>query len=257
MLRFLKWVKVGFWALVSTALVALLVGIGIIDQNRPPSWEKIMHGDKISAEYPADYRRAIEKSRLSAVRVRSTSLSFWGSTATMTGTYFIASNKHYVITVHHGIIGPCWLVVVDHRSTSSQCKEYVVKDEVLDYVIMELDEPLPNRTPIKIPQDLPAGTKNWENSYSLLTNIIYTGYPNTLGPLTLKGDVAGYAPEYLYVFSHAYGGASGSGIFTKDGHYIGYLVAVDLGSTELGIDVLENIVIVAPSFNVDWSAVTN
>ena len=63
--------------------------------------------------------------------------------------------------------------------------------------------------------------------------------------------------EYLYVFSHAYGGASGSGVFSKEGKYIGYIVAIDVGSTELGPDVLENIVIVAPSLNIDWASVIN
>ena len=61
--------------------------------------------------------------------------------------------------------------------------------------------------------------------------------------------------EFIYVFSHAYGGASGSGVFSREGKYIGYVVAIDVGSTELGVDVLENIVIVAPTLNVDWTAV--
>ena len=176
----------------------------------------------------------------------------------MTGTYFVASGKPYVITVHHGIQGPCWLVTIDHESTQVNCKEYILKDELRDYVIMELEKPISTRTPIRIPQDLPAGSLGWKDSYSLLTNIIYTGYPNTIGPLTLRGDVVGYAAEeYFYVFSHAYGGASGSGVFTREGRYIGYILAIDVGSTDLGIDILENIVIVAPSFNVDWSVVTD
>jgi V8-like Glu-specific endopeptidase len=68
--------------------------------------------------------------------------------------------------------------------------------------------------------------------------------------------VVGYGHgETLYIFSHAYGGASGSGVFTENGKYIGYITAIDVGQTEWGIDVLENIVLVAPAFNVDWSAV--
>ena len=236
-------------------LLSLLVAIGIMERQQIPEWRDITESPAISNEYTGDYRRAIEKSRSSAVRIRSTALTFWGGTSTMSGTYFIANGKPYVVTVHHGIQGPCWLVRVDHDGSATTCKEYVAQDEMRDYVIMELEEPLPNRTPIKIPDDLPRGIESWKNSYSLLTNIVYTGYPNALGPLTLRGDVVGYAAEeYLYVFSHAYGGASGSGVFTRDGHYIGYILAIDVGSTDLGIDILENIVIVAPSFNVDWSA---
>ena len=137
-----------------------------------------------------------------------------------------------------------------------RCKKYVVMDEDNDYAVMELEGEFSDRTPVNIPEDLPS-SKEWKLSYSLLNRIVYTGYPNIIGPLTLRGDVVGYGDEYLYVFSHAYGGASGSGVFTKEGKYIGYVVAIDVGSTELGVDVLENIVIVAPTFNVDWSVVSN
>ena len=188
--------------------------------------------------------------------IRSTQMTFWAGTSTMSGTYFVANGNHYVITVHHGIHGPCWLVTIIHEDNYYSCKRYVEMDETNDYAIIEVDGPISSREPILIPQDLPLGDE-WERSYSILNNIIYTGYPNTIGPLTLRGDVVGYGDEYLYVFSHAYGGASGSGGFTKEGKYIGYVVAIDVGSTELGVDVLENIVIVAPTFNVDWSVVSN
>ncbi len=174
----------------------------------------------------------------------------------MTGTYFVVGDTPYVMTVHHGIHGPCWLVRVIHEGEQYGCKEYITMDEENDYVIMEMEAPLSNRTPIRIPEDLPHGTQ-WKPSYSILNTIIYTGYPNTVGPLTLRGDVVGYGDEYVYVFSHAYGGASGSGVFTHDGKYIGYVVAIDVGVTEHGLDILENIVIVAPAFNVDWSVVLN
>lgn len=174
----------------------------------------------------------------------------------MTGTYFVVGETPYVITVHHGIHGPCWLIRVVHENETYQCKRYVTTSKENDYVIMEMDTQLKNRTPIQIPEDLPHGAQ-WKPSYSILNTIIYTGYPNTIGPLTLAGDVVGYGDEYVYVFSHAYGGASGSGVFTHDGKYIGYVVAIDVGSTEFGPDVLENIVIVAPTFIVDWSTVLN
>ena len=120
-----------------------------------------------------------------------------------------------------------------------------------------MEEKIQNRIPIEIPKDLPRGNQ-WKKSYSLLNKIIYTGYPNTIGPLTLRGDVIGYGDnEFIYVFSHAYGGASGSGVFSRQGHYIGYVVAIDVGSTDLGVDVLENVVIVAPALNIDWTAVLN
>ena len=173
----------------------------------------------------------------------------------MTGTYFKANDRHYVITALHGIQGPCIFTSVEHKEETVGCKEYIDTSPENDYIIMEIDSPIQSRTPVMIPQDLPHGPQ-WEKSYSILNNIIYTGYPNAIGPLTLRGDVVGYNEnQYLYVFSHAYGGASCAGVFTKEGKYIGYVVAIDVGVTELGHDVLENIVIVAPALNVDWDVV--
>ena len=254
MLKFLRWVKICFWSAIFCACVFGLVIVSTLEYNSIPPWEEISQPDNISSEYSGAHHAAIRKSRSSAVLVKSANIRLWSSTSTMTGTYFIANNKHYVITVDHGIHGPCWLVTIRHADEDYNCKEFVAMDEENDYVIMEMEGPIGNRHPIRIPEDLPHGIE-WKPSYSILNNIIYTGYPNTIGPLTLRGDVIGYGDEYLYVFSHAYGGASGSGIFTHEGKYIGYIVAIDVGATEWGPDVLENIVIVAPTFNVDWSAV--
>jgi|6_EtaG_2_1085325.scaffolds.fasta_scaffold03165_2 hypothetical protein len=255
MLRFLKWVKIGFWGSTFTLIVTILAFVSVIAANSPASWEQITADNNISNEYTVEYRQAISKSRQSAVLVKSSNLSFWSGSSTMTGTYFVAQGRHYVITVYHGIHGPCWLLYVSHGSETQPCSRYVEVNEMHDYALIELAAPLSNRSPIRIPDDLPRGPE-WNTAYSILNNIIYTGYPNTVGPLTLKGDVVGYGDdEYLYVFSHAYGGSSGSGVFTREGKYIGYIVAIDVGETELGPDVLENIVIVAPAFNVDWGHV--
>jgi hypothetical protein len=55
--------------------------------------------------------------------------------------------------------------------------------------------------------------------------------------------------------SFAWGGSSGSGVFTHDGTLIGYVVALDIGVTEYGVDVLEDVVMVMPIFRVDWAEV--
>jgi hypothetical protein len=254
---FLRRVKIVFWTLMIVCPLMMLGAASIIKYNKIPAWEEIIEIDNIATGDKEPGFAAINKSRLSAVLVRSIELGFWGtSSSTMTGTYFIAKGKHYVITAHHGIHGPCWLVTVSHDDQEYGCKKYITKSEEDDYVIMEIAEPLQNRTPIRIPRDLPYGAQ-WKPSYSLLNKIIYTGYPNSLGPLTLRGDVIGYGDEYLYIFSHAYGGSSGSGVFTKEGKYIGYVVAIDVATTDFGVDILENIVIVAPAFNVDWSDILN
>ena len=210
MLSFLKFVRITFWAGLVALLFSLLAVTSVVAYNKNIRWEDVATDDNISSDLDPTERETINKSRNSAVKVRSMGLNLFSGSSTMTGTYFVA---------------------------------------------MELEGEITNRAPIRIPQDLPSGTQ-WKKSYSILNKIIYTGYPNDIGPLTLRGDVIGYnKDEYLYVFSHAYGGASGSGVFSKQGKYIGYVVAIDVGSTELGTDVLENIVIVAPALNIDWNLV--
>jgi len=255
MLSFLKFVRIAFWVVLMTLLFSLGAATSVITYNKNIRWEDIATDDNISSDSTIAERETINKSRNSAVKISSMGLNFFAGSSTMTGTYFVAKERHYVLTVHHGILGPCFFIVVSHDDQTYSCKEYVTMDKINDYVIIELEGEIFNRDPIRIPQDLPRGNQ-WKKSYSILNKIIYTGYPNTVGPLTLRGDVVGYnKDEYLYVFSHAYGGASGSGVFSKQGKYIGYVVAIDVGSTDLGVDVLENIVIVAPALNIDWNSV--
>jgi len=257
MIKFLKCVKYGFWGAWLVLLLVALITVSVLNYQTIPTWHQTIPSENFVLHHSDDYQRAAKKSRQSTVKISSRNLKLWNGAATTTGTYFTANKKHYVITVHHGIIGPCWLQSVIYHGEHYSCKEYVKVDVENDYVIIELEASLKGATPIKIPQDLPHGGQ-WKKSYSILNSIIYTGYPNVIGPLTLRGDVVGYSEEqYLYIFSHAYGGASGSGIFTKEGKYIGYIVAIDVGSTEFGVDVLENIVVVAPAFNVDWNVVIN
>ncbi len=96
--------------------------------------------------------------------------------------------------------------------------------------------------------------KQWIKSYSILNKVVYTGYPNTLGPLTISGEIAGFSPsQHAYMISYAWQGSSGSGVFDHSGKYIGYVVAIDIGQTEHGIQILQNVVLVVPAFNVDWN----
>ena len=37
--------------------------------------------------------------------------------------------------------------------------------------------------------------------------------------------------------------------------YVGLVFAVDMGETELGVDVFENVIIAVPTFAIDWSTI--
>jgi len=210
--------------------------------------------DYVAPDYGAEQTKAIQRSRDSAVRIVSGAPTLWGGMAYSSGTYFRANSRHYIITVLHGLVGNCETTYASYEEEFYPCIEMIIEDVDNDYAIWEV-EPILSRTPIRIPQDLPTSPQ-WKNSYSLLKRLIYTGYPNTLGPLTLRGDVIGFSgTDYMYVFSYAWAGSSGSGVFDENGHYVGYIIAIDVGQTEFGVDVLENVVLVVPSFNVNWSSI--
>ena len=255
MIRFLKWVRILFWSTVAVVVIGSLLFVSI-SHNKLLNTPTFSHEYNINNEHSATYKKAIEKSRNSAVLVMSGDLFFRGH-ASLSGTYFVAQNEPYIITAAHGIIGPCFLVTVSYEQNQYDCEEYVLIDRQNDYAIVKLAEKMVNREPMRIPQDLPQGNQ-WRTSYSILNKIIYTGYPNTIGPLTLNGNVIGYEGEdYLYIFSYAYGGASGSGVYATNGKYIGLVAAIDIGQTTYGTDILENVVLVIPVFKVDWSVVLN
>ena len=91
-----------------------------------------------------------------------------------------------------------------------------------------------------------------------MNSVFYTGYPNSLGPLTFRGSVAGVSDEnYIFLHSYAWPGSSGAGVFSYSGNMIGIIIALNVGYTAAGYDVLEDLVIVTPLFMIDWPATYN
>lgn len=236
----------------SVVLLCVFAAYSLVSSVKVPSQNKIQQNNYTDF-YPATYKKAIKKSRESAIKVISLSPdSVMMSSAS--GTYFVAFGSHFVITVMHGIQGPCEFTKFVHEEEIYECIKYVTLDSHNDYAIIQTEK-IEDRTPIRIPNDLPKN-KQWIESYSIMNKLVYTGFPNTIGPLTITGDVAGFSgSEYLYIISYAWQGSSGSGVFDKNGKYIGYVVAIDIGQTEFGVQILENLVLIAPAFKVDWTKV--
>jgi len=203
--------------------------------------------------HAASYQKVIQKSRESAVQVVSSGATP-GYFSSATGTYFKAYGSYFVVTVMHALQGPCAFTTLVHNEKIYQCIKYVVVDAENDYAIIQTEE-IEGRTPIQIPKDLPKNAQ-WRYSYSVLNKVVYSGYPNTIGLLTLEGTIAGFAgTQYLYMNSYAWSGSSGSGVFDAKGKFMGYVVAIDVGTTEFGPQVLQNVVLVAPTHKVDWTKV--
>ena len=219
----------------------------------PPTNEIQEYGN-ITNTLPPSERATLRRSRESTVRVLS--MGAEGGVATTTGTYFKLQGRYYVLTVMHGLVGSCDVTRIWAEGDGfTPCKKVVVGNVAIDYAIIEVEQ-IPSLSPISLPRSLPRASQ-WKEALSAQTKLYYTGFPNSTGPLTFAGRVAGYADgDYIYMNSFAWGGASGSGVFTANGDFIGYILAIDIGQTAYGIDVLENLVVVVPAFKIDWATLT-
>ncbi|MAH50855.1 hypothetical protein CMI37_33875 [Candidatus Pacearchaeota archaeon] len=238
-----------FLMVIGCGAISLFALYSLVMSHAIPPQERLQENNYTSF-YAPPYQQAIKKSRESAVQVTSFALdSPYFSTAS--GTYFAAYGKHFVVTVMHALQGPCEFTTIVHGEEGYGCVKYVTMNPINDYAIIQV-EAIKDRTPIHIPRDLPQNAQ-WIDSYSIMNKLVYTGYPNVIGPLTVGGEVSGFADaEYIYMISYAWSGSSGSGVFDHRGKYIGYVVAIDVGQTEFGFQILQNVVLVAPALKVDW-----
>jgi hypothetical protein len=239
---------------IGTTLVALglLVFLSIQSINKSLKISKL--DMKISTELSYKEKRAATTSRMSAVRIVSMSPD-GAALSSMSGTYLTAMGRYYVLTVMHGIAGPCELTKVMVGDLYYGCIKYITVDRTHDYAIMEVEK-IDSRTPISIILDTPSLSPATAKHISVLSNVYYTGFPNTMGPFTVRGHIMGsdaFGSKNIYILSYAWMGASGSGVFNKNSKLIGYVIAIDVGKTEYGVQVLENVVMVGRSSNIDWS----
>jgi hypothetical protein len=199
-------------------------------------------------------KKSILRSRQSSVRMLSFDV-INGVMSTSSATYFRYKDSNFVITTSHGLIGGCPTTQIEAEGELYDCIKVIINDQFIDYAILEIEE-IKQRTPLKFPDQMMSGTHRWRKALTLMSGVIYTGYPNSIGPLTVSGSIMGFDPQGLiYVQSYAWSGSSGSGVFDKSGKLIGYIMAIDIGQTEYGTAVLENVLIVVPIYKVDWSVV--
>tara|TARA_A100001515_G_scaffold139928_1_gene135074 strand:- start:436 stop:1203 length:768 start_codon:yes stop_codon:yes gene_type:complete len=217
--------------------------------------QEIQSLDNITDNISSEKKRAIWLSRNSSVNIMSLSTET-ESIASSSGTYIKYRNSHYILTVSHGVRGSCEQIRIVVQANLYECQEISALNKQHDYAIIKVEE-IEELSPIRIPRSLPKNSA-WDEQISIQTGTIYTGYPNSIGPMTLGGTIVGFADsEDIYMHSFAWPGASGSGVFNENGKLIGYVMAISLGFTEYGISVLEDIVIVVPLYKIDWRELEN
>jgi hypothetical protein len=234
--------------------ISLGIHISIKEALSPPTPAELKSLDNISSDLDAKEANVVKRSRNSILQVLSGRQGMDGF-AKMSGTYVTRKDKFYVITAAHGIMGECdHFYVATSDSGVYECIRYIVVNKGVDYAIIEIEE-VPHRVALKL-STLRASNRMRKQELSVLTDVFYTGYPNSLGPLTFRGAVAGLSREnYIYLHSYAWPGSSGAGVFSYNGHMIGIVIALNVGLTSAGYDVLEDLVIVTPLFKIDWELV--
>jgi hypothetical protein len=239
---------------------ALLVGSAIwgayqssLKSLELPTEAEIGALENVSASLSSGERQTVIRSRSSAVQVMSMDLDDAGISVS-TGTYIKIKGKYFVLTTSHGVGDACMFTQIIVGEEIYECKQYILRDPQTDYLIMQIN-PIPSRQAVLIPTWMPRGHQ-WETALATQNTIFYTGFPNQGGPYTFDGRIVAYREtEAIFVDSYGWSGSSGAGVFSSDGKLIGYIMALEVGETYFGRQVLENFIWVIPLFKVDWLAV--
>ena len=220
-----------------------------------PTHEELTSKDNNSKHFLiSNQKKIIERSRQSAVRVMSYSADS-GGLASSSGTYIRLKNNYFIITTNHGIVGDCASTKVMADSQMYDCISFIERNDEVDYALIQINR-IEHRQPIRIPSGVANTKRDWLDALAIMSKTYYTGFPNSLGPLTIDGKVMGYSPDdYIYINSYAWSGSSGSGVFSQKGDYIGYVLAIDVGPGFEGPTILENVVLVVPAYRINWASV--
>jgi len=247
-----------FQASIVAALCFLAYNSALKQQNNNsiPGLEEIRSSenvDKASSMY-----NAASISRMSTVKVLSMSTEGYGI-STASGTYVTYRDRYFILTVAHGINSDCNFVrfmAATGAGDLVDCKQIIEINQYVDYSIIEVDE-ISGLRAVDIRRQIP-NAREWVDTFATFNELIYTGYPGNIGVSTFRGEVISYTYEDLvYLHSFAWPGASGSGVFNEEGQLVGHIMALAVGETEYGVDVLEDIVVVIPLFSINWSIISH
>ena len=218
-----------------------------------PTEASINKFTNVGSSLGATEARTVVKSRQSAVQVMSLDIDD-GGISVSSGTYITYHDKHLVLTTSQAVGAHCAFTQIIVDDNLHDCITYVLRDPQTDYIIIQI-EPLDARRPVRIPQDAPHRLQ-WRRELGTQNTIFYTGFPNEGGPYTFDGRIVGYSEkEALFIDSYGWSGSSGSGVFSAQGNLLGYIMALEVGETYFGREVLENFIWVIPLFKVNWIAV--
>lgn len=206
-------------ALTRLVLVVLLCGCTPVDCEigRTITTESI--------EYVSLFSNPVEKrSREAAVRVISYDRD--GNRVGGSGAYIVYKGRHYILTAAHVIEGSSTAIIEANR-------EIIIGD--VAFVDSYADVAL-----ISIAGMITKEPLRWRiaEHTNIGDEVIYSGYPNSMGLLTIKGNIAGYDGRGTIVHSYIWKGASGSVVLNRHGKIVGVVSAVSLGTDISGFPTI-------------------
>jgi len=163
-----------------------------------------------------------------------------------TGTVFKYKGKTIVLTAAHvigGVENTIGIAIGDEETEAI----LVYYDESTDLAVLII----PDITSVKPMNLRPLKERNLK----IGQDVIYSGYPNLSGLLTIEGYIAGLHPRGdLYMHSYGWSGASGSAVFDTSGRLVGVLVALDVGQGYVGMpSIIEDVVVVVPIWKLNFN----
>lgn len=165
--------------------------------------------------------------------------------ASGTGTVFKYKGNTIVVTAAHvlGGTGNQITVATGHEEVVAKTVYYDATADLAVLMIPDLTSVEPMRLrPFK------------ERNLKIGQDVIYSGFPNMTGLLTIEGYIAGIHPRGdIYMHSYGWSGASGSAVFDLRGRLVGVLIAIDVGQGYVGFpSIIEDVVVVVPIWKLQF-----
>lgn len=196
---------------------------------------------KVNSQSAKSYAERISRNSAVQIRIRYPEGSIRG-----TGTYFKFKGHTIVVTAAHlYALGPATPLISEAMIITPREKvigTLVYIDRITDIAVFKVPT-LDSRTPAKFKRT---------PSYEVGCEVVYSGFPGANSLLTIPGKISGSGfGSDLAMYSFAWGGSSGSGVFDTDGKFVGVLVSIMIGPSPVGRQLIGSIVYVAPANLID------
>ena len=209
-------------------LVSMLLGCTPTDCDISglPTFESIEHVSLFNSDLE-------HRSRNAAVKI--TSYDAFGSRISGSGAYVVYKGEHYILTAAHVVDGsPSAMITGDKEIIIG---EVAFIDSYSDVALVSIAGMM-TKEPVR-----------WRvaDKYNIGDEVIYSGYPNSMGLLTIKGHVVGYDGFMTVIHSYIWKGASGSLVLDGKGKIVGVVSAVSVGTDLTNFPtIIEDIGLIVP-----------